>query len=43
MNLLGWPESLFMFFCTILWKILNEFLANPVDLPQKSLMYGFDF
>ena len=27
--LLGWPKSSFGFFCTILWKNLNELLGQP--------------
>ena len=28
--ILGWQKSSFGFFCNILWKNLNKFLANPI-------------
>ena len=30
-KVLGWPKSLFGFFCKMSWKNLNERLANPTE------------
>ena len=35
---LGWPKSLFRFFCNIVWKSLNEFLANPVPIRDRETL-----
>ena len=28
-EILGWPKSSFRFFCSILWKNLNELFGQP--------------
>ena len=35
---LGWPKSLFRFFCNIVWKSLNELFGQPSILHDEFML-----